>query len=375
LVGSRGQSGVASPEESTWIDRSRFWLNESSRTGRRRRREREPNPLLLTGHGLSIRVDRGCLLVRDGNTHYPAKRREWRFFNGALDIPPQIIVIDGSGEITMDAMDWLATQGLPLIRLRWDGQFMAIATTGGQAASGDKIYWQERTRSDPVARLRFARDLIHDKALSTLATMEDHLPRSRVWEDAHKNITARTRQLARRQPRSIHEVLGIEGAIANEYFRAWSGITLKWKALKQRPIPEDWCEYTSRSSLRERLRVNRRATHPVNAMLNYAYGVLVSQTQIRLIAEGYDPTIGIMHDRESDRGSYPAFALDHMEPMRPVVDRAVLHLVDTVTFAGSDFSIQPDGVCRLNPELARHVAQLATHHSASDTSKARGQPR
>ena len=147
-------------------------------------------------------------------------------------------------------------------------------------------------------------------------------------------------------------------SIANEYFRAWSGITLKWKALKQRPIPDDWYVYTSRSSLRERLRVNRGATHPVNAMLNYAYGVLVSQTQIGLIAEGYDPTLGIMHDRESDRGGYPAFALDRMEPMRPVVDRAVLHLISSTTFTGADFSIQPNGVCRLNPELARRVAQL-----------------
>jgi len=48
-----------------------------------------------------------------------------------------------------------------------------------------------------------------------------------------------------------------------------------------------------------------------------------------------------------------------MEPMRPRVDRAVLHLIDTVTFAGGDFSIQPDGVCGLNPELARRVAQLS----------------
>ena len=48
-----------------------------------------------------------------------------------------------------------------------------------------------------------------------------------------------------------------------------------------------------------------------------------------------------------------------MEPMRPVVDRAVLHLIETVTFTGADFSIQHDGVCRMNPELARRVAQLA----------------
>jgi CRISPR-associated protein Cas1 len=94
-------------------------------------------------------------------------------------------------------------------------------------------------------------------------------------------------------------------------------------------------------------------------MLNYAYGVLTARTQIRLIADGYDPMIGVMHDDEESRGSYPAFALDHMEPMRPVVDRAILYLVDTVTFTGADFSIQHDGLCRLNPELARRVAQLA----------------
>jgi len=42
-----------------------------------------------------------------------------------------------------------------------------------------------------------------------------------------------------------------------------------------------------------------------------------------------------------------------------VVDRAILELSDTVTFTGADFSIQHHGVCRLNPELARRVAQLA----------------
>jgi CRISPR-associated protein Cas1 len=70
-------------------------------------------------------------------------------------------------------------------------------------------------------------------------------------------------------------------------------------------------------------------------------------------------TIGILHGRESERGMYPAFALDRMEPMRPVIDRAILELIKTTTFFGGDFAIQPDGVCRLNPELARRVVQLA----------------
>jgi len=57
--------------------------------------------------------------------------------------------------------------------------------------------------------------------------------------------------------------------------------------------------------------------------------------------------------------------VDHMEPMRPVVDRAVLELIDSATFTGADFSIQHDGVCRMNPELARRVAQLAAHYMSA----------
>lgn len=70
----------------SWAKRSECWLKESQPKRTRRRREREKNPLILTGRGLSIRVDKGCLLVRDGFTHYPADRWEWRFFNGELDV-------------------------------------------------------------------------------------------------------------------------------------------------------------------------------------------------------------------------------------------------------------------------------------------------
>lgn len=112
-----------------------------------------------------------------------------------------------------------------------------------------------------------------------------------------------------------------------------------------------------------------RRDAPGKCDANYAYGVLIGRTQIQLIAEGYDPTIGILHGRESERGMYPAFAFDRMEPMRPVVDHAVLQFVASTTFVAADFSIQPDGVCRLNPEHARRVAKLVWEHCATS-----GQP-
>jgi len=352
--------------DSEWASRSRFWLKEAQAQPTRRFREREQFPLSLTGHGISLRVDKGSLLVRDGNTHHPAERREWRFFNASLDIPPALVVLDGSGNITLDAIDWLARHRVPLIRLRWDGRFASIITAGGQAASAEKVDWQQRTRGNPRARLAFATDIVRQKAHNTLTTLEECLPRGPLWDRACKNIDSQTKALKKYPPRTFASLLGIEGSIAADYFRVWSGLSIKWKPLRRHPTPKDWSTYRSRVALRHGIRLradgggyNRGATHPVNAMLNYAYAVLIAQTQIRLIAEGYDPTIGVMHEKRALRGINPGFALDHMEPMRPVVDRAVLQLIDTVTFTGADFSIQHDGVCRMNPELARRVAQLA----------------
>lgn len=349
-----------------WRGRSAFWLAQTSSQSARKAREREQRPLILTGHGLSMQVDKGCLLVRDGNTHYPSEKREWRFFNGALDIPPAFVLLDGSGEITIDAIDWLARHRVPLIRIRWDGQFSSIVSSGGQAADASKVYWQHQTRNNPHARLAFAADLVRQKANNTLVTLEGYLPRGLLWDRACKNIESRAKSLKENPPRTFASLLGIEGSIAADYFRVWSSLSMKWKPLKRYPVPRDWSAYRSRVALRHGIRLradgggyNRGATHPVNAMLNYAYAVLIAQTQVRLIAEGYDPTVGIMHEKKALRGINPGFALDHMEPMRPVVDRAVLHLVDTVTFTGADFSIQHDGICRLNPELARMVSHLS----------------
>ena len=348
-----------------WSDRCAFWVAESEPKILRRLRDREAESLVLTGHGLSMRVEKGSLLVRDGNTHFPAKARVWRFFPGALDVPPAILVLDGSGNITLDAIDWLAIQRIPLIRLRWNGRFASVLTSGGQAADPGKVDWQHKVRNNPGARLAFAVNLIRQKAENSLQTLNEYLPPSPLRDRACANLVTRARMLKQNPPQTFSSLLGFEGSIAGDYYRVWTELPLKWKALKRYPIPEDWNKYRSRVALRDGIRLhsdgggyNRGATHPVNAMLNYAYTVLISRIQVRLVADGYDPTLGIMHQKKQFRRMSPAFALDHMEPMRPVVDRAVLQLINETTFTGADFAIQNDGVCRMNPELARRVAQL-----------------
>ena len=76
-----------------------------------------------------------------------------------------------------------------------------------------------------------------------------------------------------------------------------------------------------------------------------------------MIADGYDPTIGIMHE---GRDGSSKFVFDVMEPERPRVDRAVLEFLKATVFDPADFTIRADGVVRLNPQLARYVAGLFT---------------
>ena len=90
----------------------------------------------------------------------------------------------------------------------------------------------------------------------------------------------------------------------------------------------------------------------MNAILNYAYAILESQVRIQVIAAGFDPTIGFLHSGRRGRSD---FVLDLMEPLRPIVDRKILEFVQTHIFHPADFTTRSDGVCRLNPEMARHI--------------------
>ena len=106
---------------------------------------------------------------------------------------------------------------------------------------------------------------------------------------------------------------------------------------------------------------NRHATHPVNAMLNYAYAVLESQVRIATISRGLDPMIGYLH---ACRRGRVALVYDLMEPLRSRVDRLVLSFVLSHTFAPSDFIQAANGVCRLHPQLAQRIAKLGLSDEA-----------
>ena len=48
---------------------------------------------------------------------------------------------------------------------------------------------------------------------------------------------------------------------------------------------------------------------------------------------------------------------DVVEPLRPLVDQKLLEFVRRQKFAAGDFTLLSNGICRLNPQLARNVVR------------------
>jgi CRISP-associated protein Cas1 len=339
-------------DDTAWPTRSGMWESRVAKALVRRTKRAKPQPaLILAGHGVSLRVENGALTIQNGFTHYPQKREIIRYFRGDVGLPERIILLDGSGSISFDVLSWLAEQKVSFIRIDWKGDIVCVAGASGYSANPFRVRWQLETRANPELRNDFCLSIITRKIEASTLTLEKSIPRSDKWERAMKSAYSGLSRLEENPPETISELRMLEANCAASYFRSWVGIPIKWRGISRRPIPENWHSIGARSSPYH-LAGNRNAAHPVNAILNYAYAALETEIRIKAISEGYDPTIGIMH--EGGDGS-SKFIFDLMEPERPNIDRAVLEFVKGHVFDPADFVIRSDGVVRLNPEMARMV--------------------
>jgi len=338
----------------TWSSRSEFWKEKAEKNPPKRlKRSRRKAPMVLCGHGVSLKIQNGALLVRDGISHVDGERNQWRFYPGELDIPQRIILVECSGAMTMAALRWLGEQGVIVIDIDWQGRVASVIGGSGVAIDPEKYLWQAEARADAKMRLSFSADLVRRKLEASIETLEavfeNNPTRQSAIDWAYKGID----QIDREKVKSTRELLGVEGAAASKYFAAWEGIQMHWKSVKQYPVPKPWLSYSQRSSLLTGHKAkNWKADHPINALLNYGYAILESRMRIQAVSDGFDPMAGIYH--EVSEGT-PSYVLDVMEPDRPRIDRAVLEFALSQTFSMKDFYLRKDGVCRLGPELARHL--------------------
>jgi CRISP-associated protein Cas1 len=335
-----------------WVRQAEYWQRKPkarAKANRFRSPKSEPKPLILTGHGVKLRVDRGALLVRNGFTHHPQTQEEWRLFPGDPRMPSRIVLLDTSGYITLDVIQWISSQQVPLVLLNWKGEVTSVC--GGDGTQSDPQLRQSQLAAQKNGLgLKISIQLITDKLRNSQETLFT-LPAVN-HEPARRRIANIIRRLD--HSKDMAELRFYEARAAFTYFAQWQGLELNWKGSNRGYVPPEWVRIGQRrSGFRGD---NRHATHPVNAILNYVYKILESDVQVALLEAGLDPSIGYLHTSRSGRA---ALVYDLMEPLRPVADKLALRFVLTQRFTSKDFLLSHTGICRLNPQLARRVSELS----------------
>lgn len=204
---------------------------------------------------------------------------------------------------------------------------------------------------DPALCLRLAKGLIEAKIRNCRTLLR------RNWKGptAPNALLADLRGDIRHLQRvpDLQTLLGIEGAAAARYFGAF--------------------RYLIRGQNRNetfgfdfRTRNRRPPTDPVNAMLSYAYTLLVRTWVITLSAVGFDPYRGFYHQPRYGR---PALTLDLMGPFRPLIaDSVVLQAINNGEVRPTDFvqaarnvNLTKDGRKRFIGTFERRMSHEVTH--------------
>ena len=342
------EPGEIEDEETAWASRGAYW--ESVVDSARPTSSRSAT-LTLAGHGALLRVDGNALVVRNGFTHYPQVRREVRYTPRHPRLPARIVLLNCDGAVSIPALTWLARQSVPVVLLDWRGN-VAATLAGNSTRFTDSDLNRRLGLLTDRQRVDLARFLIKRKIDAQIATV-DKFPPSIKRAEARLRIEKELVYLSKTA--TVEEIRMVEARAAVSYFRLWTRLPIRWKGLGRRPVPPEWLSIGLRGSAIGD--TNRWASHPTNALLNYAYAVVHSQVAIACASLGIDTGLGVLHARREGR---PALVLDLMEPMRPIVDARIVDFIGRHSFSRVDFPIGRDGVCRLHPQLARAVVQLST---------------
>ena len=133
------------------------------------------------------------------------------------------------------------------------------------------------------------------------------------------------------EARSVAEIVTIEARIAAAYWRAFRDLGLRER--KGGDLPRSWLRFANRQKGAQFLG-SKHASHPINAMLNYAYVVEAGRLARALTAAGFALPIGFLH---SDKHGRNSLVWDAIEPLRPLIDARVFKFIAQREFVRSDF--------------------------------------
>jgi CRISP-associated protein Cas1 len=299
---------------------------------------------LILGPCAALRVRRGALDIEHG-----AGEAKQAIRIDIDDGKPHTILFDGHGEfLTGEALRWCARYGIGLILPDGPSRMMTFLHSALEA-DGDGIpdTSPAMIRAQCAAdSLGAAREVVRAKIERELEATIPHKPtrlaRLAEWET---RIDA---------TRTVAELLIVEAKAAADYWRAFADRGLR--ETKGGNLPRTWMRFTNRQKGAGFLG-SKHASHPINAMLNYAYVVEAGRLAKALAARGLALQIGFLHSDKTGRNS---LVWDAIEPLRPIIDARVFRYIEGREFKRGDFVQTSATTYRLERDI---IAELLTKAS------------
>ena len=294
-------------------------------SGHEIRKRTGADPVLVIGPDAALRVRGGALDVEHGS----GKDR----LHVRIDVDeekPSAILFDAHGEfLTGEAIRWCARYAIPLILPNGPGRAILFYESALEAdGAGDGVNGKHAARILDVGP-----SLVRAQALA------DPVPVARAIVSAKLEASAESVPAIDKRPwslrldeaRSVAEIVTIEARIAAAYWRAFRDLGLRER--KGGDLPRSWLRFANRQKGGQFLG-SKHASHPINAMLNYAYVVEAGRLARALTAAGFALTIGFLH---SDKHGRNSLVWDAIEPLRPSIDARVFKFIAQRVFVRSDF--------------------------------------
>ena len=256
------------------------------------------------------------------------------------------MVIGSDGIVSLAALRWLADQNASFVMLERDG---TVLTTSGPVRPSDaRLRRAQALAIQSGAALRIASKLIEKKLLG-----QEQVARYKLLDvKTADTISSYRAQLA--QAETPERIRIIESRAAGAYWAIWRNLPINFPRKDELRMPEHWRTFGTRVS--PLTGSPRLAVNPPNAILNYLYAVLESESRLAAAALGLDPGIGVLH---VDTPARDSLACDLMEAVRPQIDGFLVDWVTRETLKREWFFEQRDGNCRLMSSLAIRLSETA----------------
>ena len=303
---------------------------------------RKSGVLVLNGYGIRVQVNAGHLVLHDGIADERRTIRLPRVNHGLK----RLVMIGSDGFVTLEALRWLADQGAAFVMLDRDGKVLCV--TGPVRPSDARLRRAQALAAQSDTALRIARELI-DKKLAG----QEQVARHKLFAPDNADAIHRYRSELG-EAATPDNVRLIESQAASAYWAAWRTLPVTFPRKDEPRVPAHWRVFGARIS--PLTGSPRLAVNPANAILNYLYALLESESRLAAAVLGLDPGIGVLHVDMPYRDS---LACDLMEAVRPQVDTYLLDWVTREPLKRDWFFEQRDGNCRLMGLFAARLSETA----------------